>query len=856
MKFNSDLNKDGFLKDGEDKKEVLKPSHILTPEEILSDWGDDASATDIISDKSALDSLKKKMRPSAAKEGSAATTVFPQKHSEEAQEAKPIAQKTLLQRLKRYTTDEKGVDAAQNAAPLYELESVAEILRTDSEKTLKALSEKYNITVDDLGKRPKQTTVKEEAEPQREAKPTDSKPTPSFEKMVSNSEKRFEEEIRESLFEEKKNAESETISIPNISDIDTQETGVDSDNADIDINATVRFVPIKDEKGNTGHISISSTTRPIEIPMEFEDVESQSSGNNFFGESDFEKYKAKNEIENQADAKREIRALSIKKRSAFLSCCFSALMSIALLLFAIPPLSALVISNPRLAMILCVSFLSAQTLANISMFCDFANIPKRKCTHDILLAFSSLCTIALGIYAITASTSVYPLMLLCGLGLFIRSLCRFGDASARLLSLKQISHPRDKKAISIISDGPTAFAMAKNSIEGDVLIAAPRKTDFVADFVKYNEFHKKLSGNLIIIFIVCVILTVASGLAAQLYFDSAYHGLYTAATISLIAALPTLIFIDSLPLYLASRRLRKKRATLMGITAVERLELANAAVIATKDIFPSGTIVLKDMKVLCANSIDDTIMKAAALTSAVGSPLESIFKRIAGTNTSYLIPDADTVKYEERLGISGWVGDERLFIGNRTLLESHGIEAASIEVDRKILRQGYFPVYVATEGKACALIVIEYNIDDSIAKELRKITKLGVTLLIDNCDPNVSESMICDYFGLYDDSIKVMTNAGVHMYKNATTAAESISAPAAFLGGDLTTVTIMNSASAVKKLNLWLTVIYTVCSVFGALAFIYTAFSGGAELLKQTTVLAYSLITTAISLIAAIIKKP
>lgn len=44
---------------------------------------------------------------------------------------------------------------------------------------------------------------------------------------------------------------------------------------------------------------------------------------------------------------------------------------------------------------------------------------------------------------------------------------------------------------------------------------------------------------------------------------------------------------------------------------------------------------------------------------------------------------------------------------------------------------------------------------------------MGITMLIDSSDPNLTEEMICDYMGLYDDSVKVMSTAGCHMYKNS-----------------------------------------------------------------------------------------
>ena len=50
----------------------------------------------------------------------------------------------------------------------------------------------------------------------------------------------------------------------------------------------------------------------------------------------------------------------------------------------------------------------------------------------------------------------------------------------------QICTTAQKKAVKLINDPAITFSMAKNSIEGDVLIAAAQKTEQIADFMKYS----------------------------------------------------------------------------------------------------------------------------------------------------------------------------------------------------------------------------------------------------------------------------------------------------------------------------------------------------------------------------------
>ena len=189
-------------------------------------------------------------------------------------------------------------------------------------------------------------------------------------------------------------------------------------------------------------------------------------------------------------------------------------------------------------------------------------------------------------------------------------------------------------------------------------------------------------------------------------------------------------------------------------------------------------------------------------------------------------------------------------------MQAHGIKIPSLEVDKKILRQGYFPIYVANADAACALIVIQYNVKPEIAKDLRKVTELGLTLLIENCDQNVTEEMICDYFGLQEGTIKILSNAGVHMCKSATMPTDESSAPAAYRGSNLNLVKIINCASKIKKSNKILTIMYGVFAVVGIMYFVYSAFSNSATIPSSYTMLVLELGATLLSIIGFLIRKP
>ena len=799
-----------------------------------------------------LDSLKKRMKSSQ--------NSLTENKSEISRDDKPL-NSSLLERCRPYTLDDEGHDLSKQQLPLYKLESVAEILKSDSERALEELSKKYNLSVDDY------TTHKSEVieSPTFEQKSIDER-TVVFKQMVNDAKTiTGDDQVFEELLSENSNVSITELhtNLPDISDIDNFQKNSDFQNKLPEDTATIRFTPIKDAVSGESHISISSTTRPIDIGHDIEGFEEDmnTSHDTELEQTDFEDFSIKDEYSSTEQTKPLIRKLSFKKRSCFLKIFPSVFSTILLCLFMFGSLNDLIIKNPSSTILICTIILFVNVISNIDIFLGFKTIFSNNCSTDVLVSLSSLCTCVLGVTRIFSdgnenALAIFAVILLTSIILNIRAVATFWDASTLLGNLKQIATTKPKKAVTLILDSATNFAMAKNSIEGDVLAATPINTDFVSDFMKYSKYGVKLKGKLRTLTIVVLILSAFFGIATNLYYSSAVQGLYASACVFCLAASPCLLLIDSLPLLSAAKKLNKKGAMIAGKTGAERLELANAAVVSSADIFPSGTVTLQSIKVLSENNFDDIIMKAASLTETVNSTIAPIFKQIAKTNDAYVLPDSDTVKYEERLGLSGWVDNELLFIGNRTLMEAHGIEVPGIEVDRQILRKGYFPVYLASGGKACALIIIQYMISPEIALQLRRLTNLGVTLLVNNTDPNINENMICDYFGLYEDTVKIISNAGAHMYKNAVSPTNCCSAPAAFRGAPSTFITIMNCASRIKKSNFIISFMYVLSAIIGIVAFIYSTLSGAADMPSAMILIAYETIVTAITILLYLIKKP
>ena len=790
------------------------PNHALTADEITAPKVDFKPTAE----SSPLEALKKKMMQNTA-------------NDTENKEEKP-KEKSLLEKCMPYIIDEEGNNAADEE-PSYTLDSVSDILKSENTKTIEKIARKYERTFDDLGK---------------------------YSSIIGSVPAEPKAEEKEEIFTPKV-SEIQT-SLPDISDIDNAVLKKEEETAEPDIaeTGTIRFTPVH-EADDITRISISSQTRPIDLTGELSQIpephiDTPQENEMRLERTEFEEYTPETEYTCAEDGRHLLRKLSIKKRNSFLRLSGSIILTLLTALFLIPPLSGLVLSNLSLSMAICSVLMLGIILMNCDAFKSIHKLFSRHSSPDSTLCLAIIAVIAYTVTGFIKQRSTLEIMLLCEILLSFRAIGQFMYRSQMLSNFKQIISSAPKKAIKLIDDTAVTFAMAKDAVYGDTLIAAPQRTEFIGGFMKHSTFRTFLSGKLRTINALALFFAVAIALLSLAYYTNPLYACYSAAVVLSFACVPSLFFIDSLPLYSAAKKLNKKGAMIAGKVGAEKIEMANAIVLGSEDLFPSGTVTLHNMKILSENNVDDTLVRAASLTQAMGSPLQNIFKRIAGTGNITDLPSSDTVKYEERMGISGWVNDKLLFIGNRTLMEAHGIAVPSVETDRKILRKGYFPVYVASDGKACALLMVQYSVNPEVAHELRKLTGAGVTILVNNTDPNLTEEMICDYLGLYDDMVKVMSVAGCNMYKNTVRTEKEISAPAMYKGNPTGFSSIINCAGRIKKSNAVLTVLYILSCVLGVVLFAYKAFAGVGSLLSGGFILLYCLASTVISFILYLVEKP
>ena len=71
-----------------------------------------------------------------------------------------------------------------------------------------------------------------------------------------------------------------------------------------------------------------------------------------------------------------------------------------------------------------------------------------------------------------------------------------------------------------------------------------------------------------------------------------------------------------------------------------------------------------------------------------------------------------------RLQEQGLISDRRVLVGNRRLLENHGVDVPSRDYENRYAKDGRQLVYLSTAGELSAMFVVSYIADEGIAQSL------------------------------------------------------------------------------------------------------------------------------------------
>lgn len=317
--------------------------------------------------------------------------------------------------------------------------------------------------------------------------------------------------------------------------------------------------------------------------------------------------------------------------------------------------------------------------------------------------------------------------------------------------------------IRAIESEKDAFEVGRALKMGNPDILYSGRVEFPADFIKNSEANSPadscIKRSLIISSAVSVLLAVISGIITKDIFQ-AFGVLTGAFCLTSPCAIELALMI---PLYLENRKLNAEGGMIAGYDAALECSEAVAASVDSADLFDRAACEMHGMKDFHTVRIDDVLLYAVAIVLKSGGPLTDVFNRIIGGSTELLPPVRDMI-YEDRLGLSATIYNQRVLLGNRNLLTHHNIEVPLKSEEDKVKRNGRKILYIAIDSQVAAMFVFNYAEDASLKDSINEMADNGFSLVVRTDDPNVTDELIAARFGIAQKDVKMTLSHGARIF--------------------------------------------------------------------------------------------
>jgi len=378
--------------------------------------------------------------------------------------------------------------------------------------------------------------------------------------------------------------------------------------------------------------------------------------------------------------------------------------------------------------------------------------------RDTIPAFASLFCLIQAFWAVIYSNALNSpyFWLLMPVGILILLFNTFGKLSIIKLSIqnhKFIKSDENRYSVSIIKNERRASGFTAGLLNGVPHTIIQKKFSPSEDFI-YKSFEKdaidRTSAPLF-----WVMLAAAIGMSVLAYLHFGILAAVTAFTLITCAANSLgLLFVLHIPQTNANNRIGQN-GVLIGYDTFDKFKKANSVVIPARQLFRPEYIEMVGIKTFAGKRIDDAIIEAAAIVTHADSILTGVFMNIIGGKTN-MLPHADSLIYEDGLGMSAWIDDKRVLIGNREMMINHNVEITSKDYEDRYLADGNNVIYLSTGGNLSAVFVVRLKAAPDVQKSLDSLAKNDIYVSVYSVDSMLTSEKINQVFNLPENMFKII----------------------------------------------------------------------------------------------------
>ncbi len=327
------------------------------------------------------------------------------------------------------------------------------------------------------------------------------------------------------------------------------------------------------------------------------------------------------------------------------------------------------------------------------------------------------------------------------------------------------SYKRSLYSVTEIERDADATEIGRGLLMGKPELLYSHKIRF-PDYLLRNSFRSEMHSKQTLRLLVCSVLAAIASAALYTVLQDNVSYAISAFTGTLILGVPMSVYAAAARmLHLKNKKLHRIGAAIVSLDAAQQVNFSNAAVLNAGDLFNRALCDMHGMKDYKNVRIDDVLLYTAAMVVESDGPLTEVFEKVIVGRTE-LLPKVKNLHYEDKLGLSGWIHGQKVFLGNRELLHLHGIEVPAKSSEERYLKKGRKVLYLAIAGKIAAMYVVSYAPDTEITPYIADLPSDGMYLLVGTNDANVSEDSLEQQFDLPHGSVKIMSSQSARLFRD------------------------------------------------------------------------------------------
>lgn len=409
---------------------------------------------------------------------------------------------------------------------------------------------------------------------------------------------------------------------------------------------------------------------------------------------------------------------------------------------------------------------------------------------------------------------------------------------------------REKYAMFCIDDEDRAERLTRDCIDDYPVVAASRKTDFLADFLKYTystDIADKFCKYAVPIFMG---ISLLSALLLPVINLDKYSGSVLQACFSVFAMSMSLCscfslsLIVNLPLNSIAKEYSETSGLMLGYQSVEDFYDTNALIADTSMIFPEKTITLGGLKLYSETQIDEAIIDAGSIAIAGNSILSGMFMTIADGKKE-IFRKVESCSYEENLGLCGWINNRRVLLGTRKLMSSHNIDKLPSETaEKEYTDKGYDVVYLSVSGNLSAMFAVNIRANPEIKYWLSEMAEYDVKIAVKNNDALINSEKLSEIFDIPAEYFKIIDSRYNDDFIAETKEAPKTSASMAHEGDLSTMIKLISDSKNLRKNFVACILIQCAAAIIGIIFSIIFICMDSVQDVNPTMIIAYNLAWT------------